>query len=112
MVGEGADVPICMHTSPMAQVALLHTEMNSGFRLVPRMGMNSAGGTGVRGQRTAWGGLPTGRMHGVCARVHACGLVTNAGFDVQEAGLCQISQQSEGALPHLGHRVLRGAERL
>ena len=26
----------------MAQVALLHTEMNSGFRFRPRMGMNSA----------------------------------------------------------------------
>lgn len=36
--------PICMQISPMAQVALLQTEMNSGFRLVPRMGMNSAGG--------------------------------------------------------------------
>lgn len=37
-----------MQISPMAQVALLQTEMNSGFRLVPRMGMNSAGG-GKRG---------------------------------------------------------------
>lgn len=36
--------PICMQISPMAQVALLQTEMNSGFRLVPKMGMNSAGG--------------------------------------------------------------------
>lgn len=36
--------PICMEISPMAQVALLHTEINSGFRLSPRMGMNSAGG--------------------------------------------------------------------
>ena len=59
----GADVPICMHTSPMAQVALLHTEMNSGFRLVPSMGMNSAGGhRGVRGQRGGW----------VCVCVRAC----------------------------------------
>lgn len=33
-----------MQISPMAQVALLQTEMNSGFRLVPSMGMNSAGG--------------------------------------------------------------------
>lgn len=32
-----------MEISPMAQVALLHTEINSGFRLCPRMGMNSAG---------------------------------------------------------------------
>ncbi len=31
-----------MQISPMAQVALLHTEMNSGFRFVPRIGMNSA----------------------------------------------------------------------
>lgn len=28
----------------MAQVALLQTEMNSGFRFVPRIGMNSAAG--------------------------------------------------------------------
>lgn len=33
-----------MQISPMAQVALLQTEMNSGFRLVPRIGMNSANG--------------------------------------------------------------------
>lgn len=33
-----------MEISPMAQVALLHTEINSGFRLSPRMGMNSAEG--------------------------------------------------------------------
>lgn len=26
----------------MAQVALLHTEMNSGFRFNPKIGMNSA----------------------------------------------------------------------
>lgn len=31
-----------MEISPIAQVALLHTEMNSGFRLVPKMGMKSA----------------------------------------------------------------------
>lgn len=35
--------PICMAISPMAQVALLHTEINSGFRFRPRMGINSAG---------------------------------------------------------------------
>lgn len=40
--------PICMQISPMAQVALLQTEMNSGLRLVPRIGMNSA--TGKQGQ--------------------------------------------------------------
>lgn len=33
-----------MQISPMAQVALLHTEMNSGLRFVPRIGMNSAAG--------------------------------------------------------------------
>lgn len=37
-----------MQISPMAQVALLQTEMNSGLRLVPRIGMNSA--TGKQGQ--------------------------------------------------------------
>lgn len=36
-------LPICIEISPMAQVALLHTEINSGFRLSPRMGINSAG---------------------------------------------------------------------
>lgn len=35
-------LPIWMEISPIAQVALLHTEMNSGFRLVPKMGMKSA----------------------------------------------------------------------
>lgn len=41
-VGTFLHLPICMHISPIAQVALLHTEMNSGFRLVPKIGMNSA----------------------------------------------------------------------
>lgn len=36
------NLPICMQISPMAHVALLQTEMNSGFRFVPRIGMNSA----------------------------------------------------------------------
>jgi len=31
-----------MEISPIAHVALLQTEMNSGFRLVPKMGMKSA----------------------------------------------------------------------
>ena len=31
-----------MDISPIAHVALLHTDMNSGFRLAPRMGMKSA----------------------------------------------------------------------
>jgi len=34
--------PICMEISPIAQVALLHTDMNSGLRFAPRMGMKSA----------------------------------------------------------------------
>lgn len=33
--------PSFMLISPMAQVALLHTEMNSGLRLLPRMGRKS-----------------------------------------------------------------------
>ena len=44
-------LPICMQISPMAQVALLQTEMNSGFKLVPKMGINSAGGE----KRGHWG---------------------------------------------------------
>ncbi len=35
------NLPILMEISPMAQVALLQTEMNSGLRLEPRIGMNS-----------------------------------------------------------------------
>lgn len=31
-----------MEISPIAHVALLQTEMNSGFRLVPNIGMKSA----------------------------------------------------------------------
>jgi len=31
-----------MEISPIAHVALLQTEMNSGFRLVPSIGMKSA----------------------------------------------------------------------
>lgn len=30
-----------MEISPIAQVALLHTDMNSGFKLDPRIGMKS-----------------------------------------------------------------------
>lgn len=31
-----------MEISPIAHVALLHTEINSGFKFVPRTGMKSA----------------------------------------------------------------------
>jgi hypothetical protein len=31
-----------MEISPIAHVALLQTEMNSGFKLVPKIGMKSA----------------------------------------------------------------------
>lgn len=34
--------PICIDISPIAHVALLHTDINSGFRLVPNIGMKSA----------------------------------------------------------------------
>lgn len=37
------NLPILIDISPMAHVALLHTEMNSGFRLAARMGIKSAG---------------------------------------------------------------------
>ena len=43
-VNKQKNLPICIEISPMAHVALLHTEINSGFRLNPRMGINSAGG--------------------------------------------------------------------
>lgn len=33
--------PIFIDISPIAQVALLQTEMNSGFRLAPRIGIKS-----------------------------------------------------------------------
>jgi len=34
--------PICIDISPIAHVALLHTDINSGFKLVPSMGIKSA----------------------------------------------------------------------
>lgn len=34
--------PICIDISPIAHVALLHTDINSGFKFVPSMGMKSA----------------------------------------------------------------------
>ena len=35
--------PICIDISPIAHVALLHTDINSGFKLVPSMGIKSPG---------------------------------------------------------------------
>lgn len=35
-------LPSLIEISPIAHVALLHTDMNSGFRFCPRMGINSA----------------------------------------------------------------------
>ena len=35
------DLPIFIEISPMAQVALLHTEINSGLRFEPRIGIKS-----------------------------------------------------------------------
>lgn len=40
---EREDSPICIDISPIAHVALLHTDINSGFKLVPSMGIKSAG---------------------------------------------------------------------
>ena len=126
----------------MAQVALLHTEMNSGFRFRPRIGMNSA-----RGERqvyiqtlnttshtiTGIHTLPqTHRfikhtniqiIHKLLATLthtsapvpfhdidseclHYYGWLTNAGFDMREAGLGQVTQQGKWALSYLWHRVL------
>lgn len=39
---KGNYSPILMDISPMAQVALLQTEMNSGFKFDPRIGIKSA----------------------------------------------------------------------
>lgn len=33
--------------------------------------------------------------------------LTDAGFDMKEASLGQVSQQCKGALPHLWHSVLQ-----
>ena len=41
-MGGGGILPIWMEISPIAHVALLQTEMNSGLRLVPNIGMKSA----------------------------------------------------------------------
>lgn len=78
--------PIWIAISPMAHVALLHTDMNSGLRLTPRTGMNSAGG-GKRTTMTNWPaqhtqkqqlawetGSPTVRLYSVWSKntTHRC----------------------------------------
>lgn len=106
--------PIWIAISPMAHVALLHTDMNSGLRLTPRTGMNSAGG-GKRTTMTNWPaqhtqkqqlawetGSPTVRLYSVCQRTQ----LTDAGLHMKETRLCQVSKQSERTLPHFWHGVL------
>lgn len=42
MIWKQLNSPICIDISPIAQVALLHTDINSGFKFVPSMGIKSA----------------------------------------------------------------------
>lgn len=44
--------PICIDISPIAQVALLQTEINSGFKFVPSTGIKSAAGGKASSLRT------------------------------------------------------------
>lgn len=71
------------------------------------------------GHELGWGG--TGELRwaqvssgGVCdpspARFGGIPAPTNAGLDVHEAGLGQVTQQGKGALAYLGHRVLGTGE--
>jgi hypothetical protein len=39
---SNSNSPVLIEISPMAHVALLHTDMNSGVRLAPSTGINSA----------------------------------------------------------------------
>lgn len=95
--------PICIEISPIAHVALLHTDINSGFKFVPSMGIKSAGRRKAS-QLSNW--LTTYYQHIIkCFTVNST-VHTNAGFDVLETRLCQIPQQSKRTLTHFWHFVL------
>lgn len=49
----------------------------------------------------------TGIAQKVDAGQHFGPALTSAGFHMEEAGLCQIAQQCEGALSNLRHSVLQ-----
>lgn len=91
--------PICIDISPIAQVALLQTEINSGFRFVPSTGIKSAAGGKARG-------LITRHWPWLCLVYAALDERTNAWFDMLETSLSQITQQGKRALPHFWHFVL------
>lgn len=94
--------PICIDISPIAHVALLHTDINSGFKLVPSMGMKSA-------ERGKLNNLATGQR--LAARkcfTNEQTERTDAWFDMLEASLGEIPEQSKRTLTHLWHLVLRG----
>lgn len=80
----------------MAQVALLQTEMNSGFRFVPRIGMNSAARHTRKNVIITLDEKKKTRMIGTlcmyCMCVYASEIITNTWFDMREAGLGQVTQ--------------------
>lgn len=69
----------------MAQVALLHTEMNSGFRFVPRIGMNSAAGHTHEKMSSTYLNIEYALCVAACERDNV--IITNARFDMRKACL-------------------------
>lgn len=90
------DSPIWIDISPIAHVALLHTDISSGFKLVPSMGIKSA----EKSRACQCGERHRARLENG-GKVH-----TNARFDVLETGLGQIPEQRKRTLTHFGHFVL------
>lgn len=85
----------------MAQVALLQTEMNSGFRFVPRIGMNSAAGHTHARKKNVSIPLHTLKIEDdgtIMYVLYECvceidsEIITNTRFDMREAGLGQVPQ--------------------
>lgn len=87
----------------MAQVALLQTEMNSGFRFVPRIGMNSAAGHTHKHARKKNVSIPLDTLKieddgTIMYVLYECvceidsEIITNTRFDMREAGLGQVPQ--------------------
>ena len=79
----------------MAHVALLHTEMKLGLRLRPSTDMKSPV------EKPAASYMAPQIQHSRLAYTR---------LDVLEACLCEVPQESEGALAHLRHGVLHALE--
>ena len=83
--------PNCIANSPIAQVALLHTDITSGFKFCPRIGKK----------------FPTQIQDGLnrgC--IVAIAYLTNVWLYLNKTCFSEITKQSKRALTHLRHRVL------